>query len=274
MRIDLHSHSSVSDGLDAPAGLVRKMRDAGIEAFALTDHDTLQGLPEARAEAEKLGIDLISGAELSADFQGQDDVHILALFVDEKNDRFKSRLADRQKNRRRRGELMAEKLIEAGYALDLDAIRQDVGDGVWGRPHLARALVRAGHASSNDDAFNRLLGREHPWYVPSTKWQAVDVLQAIREAGGVSSLAHSIWYKDPESLIRALAAEGLDALEVFHPDHGPQEEARFGALARDENLLVTAGSDFHGTPEGRKHPGGVVGTAEMLGLLRARARSR
>ena len=272
MRIDLHSHSSVSDGLDSPAALVGKMRDAGIDAFALTDHDTLQGLPEARAEAEKAGIDVIPGAEVSADFQGQDDVHILALFVDEKNDRFNTRLAERQKNRRRRGELMAEKLIGAGYALDLDAIRQDVSDGVWGRPHLARALVRAGHASSNDDAFDRFLGREHPWYVPSTKWQAFDVLATIREAGGVSSLAHAIWYRDPEALARALAGAGLDAVEVFHPDHGPEEEARFGALARELDLLVTAGSDFHGTPEGRKHPGGVVGTAEMLGLLRARAR--
>jgi 3',5'-nucleoside bisphosphate phosphatase len=274
MRIDLHSHSSVSDGLDSPAELVRKMKDAGIEALGLTDHDTLQGLPEARAEAEKLGMELIPGAEISADFQGQDDVHILALFVDEKNDRFNSRLEERQQNRRRRGELMAEKLIEAGYALDLDGIRRDVGDGVWGRPHLARALVLAGHAASNDDAFSRFLGREHPWYVPSTKWPALDVLEAIRQAGGVSSLAHAVWYKDPPGLIRALAAAGLDALEVFHPDHGPEHEARFGGLAREENLLVTAGSDFHGTPEGRKHPGGVVGTAEMLGLLRARARSR
>lgn len=272
MRIDLHTHSSVSDGLDSPAALVGKMRDAGIDAFALTDHDALQGLPEARAEAEKAGIELIPGAEVSADFQGQDDVHILALFVDEKNDRFNTRLAERQKNRRRRGELMAEKLIQAGHALDLDAIRQDVGDGVWGRPHLARALVRAGHASSNDDAFDRFLGREHSWYVPSTKWQASDVLATIREAGGVSSLAHAVWYRDAEPLARALAGAGLDAVEVFHPDHGPEEEARFGALARELDLLVTAGSDFHGTPEGRKHPGGVVGTAEMLGLLRARAR--
>jgi hypothetical protein len=274
MRIDLHSHSSMSDGLDSPAELVRKMKDAGIDAFALTDHDTLQGLPEARAEAEKLGLELISGAEVSADFQGRDDVHILALFVDESNDRFNSRLAERQQIRRRRGELMAEKLIEAGYQLDLNAIREDVGDGVWGRPHLARALIRAGHASSNDDAFNRFLGREHPWYVPSTKWHAPDVLAAIREAGGVSSLAHSIWYEDPPGLVRALAAQGLDALEVFHPDHGPAEESLFGGLAREENLLMTAGSDFHGTPEGRKLPGGVVGTAEMLTLLRARARSR
>jgi predicted metal-dependent phosphoesterase TrpH len=221
-----------------------------------------------------LAWNLIPGAEISADFQAQDDVHILALFVDEKNDRFNFRLEERQQNRRRRGELMAEKLIEAGYPLDLDAIRHDVGDGVWGRPHLARALVLAGHAASNDDAFSRFLGREHPWYVHSTKWPALDVLEAIREAGGGSSLAHAVWYKDAPGLIRALAAAGLDALEVFHPDHGPEQEARFGGLAREESLLVTAGSDFHGTPEGRKHPGGVVGTAEMLGLLRARARSR
>ncbi len=274
MRVDFHSHSSVSDGLDSPEELVRKMRDAGLEAFALTDHDTLQGLPQARAEAKKFGLDLIPGAEVSAEFLGQDDVHILALFVDERDGRFNQRLAERQENRRRRGELMAGKLIEAGYALDLDAIRQDVGDGVWGRPHLARALVRAGHASSHDDAFKRFLGREHPWYVPSTKWPAPEVLEAIREAGGVSSLAHAVWYRDSERLIRALAGAGLDALEVFHPDHGPEEEARFGKLAHELDLLVTAGSDFHGVPQGRKHPGGVVGTAEMLGLLRARARPR
>src|SRR6185503_15061465 len=94
----------------------------------------------------------------------------------------------------------------------------------------------------------------------------------IREAGGVSSLAHAVWYRDADPLVRELAAVGLDALEVFHPDHGPEEEARFGALARELGLLASAGSDFHGTPEGRKHPGGVVGTAEMLGLLRSRAR--
>jgi predicted metal-dependent phosphoesterase TrpH len=272
MRIDLHSHSSVSDGLDSPAELVRKMKTAGIETFALTDHDTLQGLPEARAEAEKIGVGLIPGAEISAEFHGQDDIHILALFVDERNEAFHSRLAERRENRRRRGERMAENLIAAGYALDLDAIRQDVGDGVWGRPHLARALVRAGHAASHDDAFDRFLGREHPWYVPSTKWQATDVLQAIHDAGGVSSLAHAVWYRDAEDLARALASAGLDAIEVFHPDHDAAQETRFGGLARELQLLVTAGSDFHGVPDGRKHPGGVVGTAEMLGLLRARAR--
>jgi predicted metal-dependent phosphoesterase TrpH len=272
MRIDLHSHSKVSDGLDSPAQLAQKMSVAGIEAFALTDHDTLAGVPEARAEAARLGLELISGAEISADFEGQDDIHILALFVDETHSKFNARLAQRQEKRRTRGEQMAKNLVAAGYSLDLEAIRADVGDGVWGRPHLARALVQAGHAATQNEAFEKFLKREHPWYVGSEKWPAVDVVAAIRSAGGVSSLAHAVWYRDSEALIRRLAAVGLDAVEVFHPDHGPEEEARFGELAKELELVVTAGSDFHGVPEGRKHPGGVVGSAEMLGLLRTRSR--
>ena len=165
---------------------------------------------------------------------------------------------------------MAKKLVEHGYAIDLEAIRSDVGDGVWGRPHLARALIRAGYAASNDEAFDRFLGREHPWYVAYEKWKASEVVRAIRAAGGVSSLAHAVWYKNTDALVRALAADGLDAIEVLHPDHGPEEERRFGSLARELGLATTAGSDFHGTPEGRKRPGGVFGDAAMLAALRAR----
>ena len=185
MRVDLHSHSNVSDGLDSPSELVRLMAYAGISAFALTDHDSLQGLPEARREANALGIELIPGAEISASFEGQDDIHILALFLDENNERFNGQLVIRQENRRRRGEKMAAKLIEAGYSIDLDAIREDVGDGVWGRPHLARALVRAGHARDNDDAFDRFLNRGEAGYVAHEKWDARDVVRAIRAAGGI-----------------------------------------------------------------------------------------
>jgi predicted metal-dependent phosphoesterase TrpH len=274
VRVDLHTHSSVSDGLDSPAELVRHMSYAGIDAFALTDHDTLQGLPQAREEAERLGVELIAGAEISANYAGSDDIHVLALFVDEGHAGFRATLAQRQENRRTRGERMARKLIEAGYAIDLSAIRDDVGGGVWGRPHLARALIRAGYAKDNDDAFDRFLGNEHPWYVPYEKWPAGDVVRAIREAGGVSSLAHAVWYPDIEGTVRGLAAEGLDAVEVFHPDHGPEEEGRLGALVRELGLAATAGSDFHGVPEGRKHPGGVWGDGEMLGILRSRARRR
>ncbi len=270
MKIDLHSHSTVSDGLDSPAALVGRMADAGLDAFALTDHDTLQGLPEAREEARRRGIELISGAEISAEWGGQDDIHIVALFVDEKNAAFNAALSLRQEERRTRGERMAKKLVEHGYRIDLDAIRADVGDGVWGRPHLARALIRAGYAATNDEAFDKFLGRDHPWYVPYEKWKAAEVVKAVRAAGGVTSLAHAVWYKDTEALVRALAGEGLDAIEVFHPDHGPEEERRFGALALELDLATTAGSDFHGTPEGRKNPGSVFGDAAMLAALRAR----
>ena len=275
MRVDLHSHSNVSDGLDSPAELVRLMAYAGVSAFALTDHDSLQGLPEARREAESARHRAHPGRrDLRELTSGQDDIHILALFVDEKNERFNGQLVIRQENRRLRGEKMAVKLGEAGYALDLEAIREEVGDGVWGRPHLARALVRAGHAKDNDDAFDRFLHAGVPWYVASEKWEAGDVVRSIRAAGGISSLAHAVWYKELETMARGLAAEGLDAVEVFHPDHGPEQEARLGQLVNELGLAVTAGSDFHGTPEGRKRPGGVSGDGEMLGILRARARRR
>ena len=250
------------------------MAAAGIGALALTDHDTLRGLPEAREEARRSGIELIPGAEISANFAGQDDVHILALFVDENNVSFNDNLAERQENRRSRGERIAQKLREAGFAIDLDGIREDVGHGVWGRPHIARALIRAGYATTNDEAFDRFLGDEQPWYVPTEKWAAAEVLAAVHAAGGVCSLAHCVWYRDAETLIAGLAAHGLDAVEVFHPDHGPAEEERFGKLAGELGLAVTAGSDFHGAIEGKKAPGGVSGDGRMLDILRARRPSR
>ena len=274
LRVDLHSHSRVSDGLDLPAELVRGMAAAQVGAFALTDHDTLQGLPEARDEARRVGIELIPGAEISASVAGQDDVHILALFVDETSAEFNASLAERQESRRTRGERMAKKILEAGFAIDLDAIRQDVGDGVWGRPHIARALIRAGYAANNDEAFDRFLGPEQPWYVPNEKWAAADVLTAVHRAGGVCSLAHPIWYRDAEALIAGLATQGLDAVEVFHPDHGSSEVERFGRIAAELGLALTAGSDFHGTVEGRKFPGGVTGDERMLAALRSRAPRR
>ncbi|MGH9443588.1 MAG: PHP domain-containing protein, partial [Thermoanaerobaculia bacterium] len=193
-KVDLHSHSTVSDGLDSPTRLVEKMWQAGVSALALTDHDALAGLPEAREAAASTGLRLIPGAEISADADGGDDVHILGLFLDEGNEVFRGKLELRQKNRKLRGEQMAHNLVAAGYPLDLDAIRADVGDGVWGRPHLARALVAAGHAKDNDDAFARFLHRKCPWYVPAEKWAAREVVASIREAGGISSLAHAVWY--------------------------------------------------------------------------------
>jgi 3',5'-nucleoside bisphosphate phosphatase len=273
-RIDLHSHSNVSDGLDAPAALVRRYHAAGITALALTDHDTLAGLPEARAEAARWAMELIPGAEISADSESGEDVHILALFVSETEPILNGRLAERQRQRATRGERMARNLVAAGYDIDLDAIRADVGDGVWGRPHLARALVAAGHVSSMNEAFDRFLHAGLPWWVSSEKWPAGEVVQTIRRAGGLAVIAHPIWNRDPEGLIRALASSGLEGIEVFHPDHGPAEEERFGRLARELSLAVTAGTDFHGTVEGRKNPGAITGDQAMLDALKERLEAR
>ena len=273
-RVDLHSHSTVSDGLDSPTELVEKMSRAGVSALALTDHDALGGLPEARKAAAAVGIDLISGAEISADASNGDDVHIVALFVDEQNETFRRQLETRQENRKLRGERMAQNLIAAGYPLDLDAIRADVGDGVWGRPHLARALVAAGHAKNNDDAFARFLHRGCPWHVPQEKWQAGEVVEAIRAAGGVSSLAHAVWYKDADGVVEELVDRGLDAIEVFHPDHAEAEIERFSKLAKRFRLLATAGSDYHGVEEKGKAPGSVTGDRRMLDALEERRDSR
>lgn len=266
-KVDLHSHSTVSDGLDSPTRLVEKMRQAGVSALALTDHDALGGLPEARIAAASAGVQLIPGAEISADASNGDDVHILGLFLDETNEAFRRKLELRQESRKLRGERMAQNLVAAGYPLDLDAIRADVGDGVWGRPHIARALVAAGHAKDNDDAFARFLHRKCPWYVPAEKWMAAEVVESIREAGGVSSLAHAVWYKDPDGVVEELVERGLDAIEVFHPDHGEAEVERFSKLARKFRLLTTAGSDYHGVEEKGKAPGSVTGDRAMFEAL-------
>jgi len=273
-KVDLHSHSTVSDGLDSPAALVEKMWKSGVSALALTDHDALGGLPEARAAAERVGMRLIPGAEISADAPDGEDVHLLALFVDENDAPFRRQLETRQENRRRRGEKMAENLIAAGYPIDLAEIRRDVGDGVWGRPHLARALVKAGHAKDNDDAFARFLHKGCPWHVPQEKWNAAEVVRAVREAGGISSLAHAVWYRNPEGIVESLADAGLDAVEVFHPDHGSAENERFGRLAKKHRLLETAGTDYHGVEEKGKIPGAVFGGRSMLDALEERRASR
>ena len=192
---------------------------------------------------------------------------MLALFVDERNEALHQALPEAggaPHPRRADG----EEAIEAGFAIDLDAVREDVGDGVWGRPHIARALIRAGYAATINEAFDRFLGEEHPWYVPYEKWNAAEVIAAVHAAGGVCSLAHAVWYRD--DAVAGLATHGLDAVEVYHPDHGPEEE-RFGRLAREFSLAVTAGSDFHGAIEDRKAPGGIFGDAEMLETLRGRA---
>lgn len=250
---DLHFHSSASDGVEAPAALVARAVSAGLSVAALTDHDTVAGVEAFEDAAAGTGLVAAGGTELSVD-EGGEDVHLLGLFVDPTEPTLASRLAFFREVRTRRGEMIVERLNGLGVALDLGAIRAEVGEGAFGRPHVARALVARGVVGSVAEAFERFLGEGAPAFVPKAKWGLGEAIGAVRRAGGLAVLAHPAWYRDPHGLFRRGRDLGLDGIEVFHPDHGEREEA-FLHDAEGLGLLVTAGSDFHTGADGGRSLG-------------------
>jgi predicted metal-dependent phosphoesterase TrpH len=193
----------------------------------------------------------VPAVELSAR-HGKEDAHVLGLFVDPSHEGFRERLARFRDERATRGEEMVSRLSALGYPVDLAAIRGVVGDGSFGRPHVARALVAAGHVADEDEAFGRFLARGGPAWLPKPKWVMVEAIAAIRAAGGLAVLAHPHWHDDPERVIREGTEAGLDGIEAGHSDHDAEEESRFRALGRELGLLATAGSDHHGAADGRR----------------------
>jgi 3',5'-nucleoside bisphosphate phosphatase len=251
---DLHCHSTFSDGLESPAQLVQRGVDAGLSVLALSDHDAVHGLPEFEAAAKGTGLVTVTASELSTRCDG-DDVHVLGLFLDPDEPELRARLALFREDRDTRGNAMVEKLLALGLPLDIEEIRVVVGEGAFGRPHIARAMVAKGYVKTLDEAFDRFLTRGRPAYVPKPKWSLEEAIAAIRKAGGLSVVAHPIWYRDPEKVVSLGVAAGLDGLEVIHADQDGQKENAFGVLAERAGLLKSAGSDYHGPPEGRKRIG-------------------
>jgi predicted metal-dependent phosphoesterase TrpH len=196
----------------------------------------------------------VTATELSTRCDG-DDVHVLGLFVDAEEPRFLARLSTMRADRDRRGEAMVEKLAAAGMPLDLAEIRAVVGEGAFGRPHIARAMMKKGYVSSFDEAFDLYLTKGKPGYVGKPKWGLEDAIDSIHTAGGLAVIAHPVWYKDPEKVVALGVAAGLDGLEVIHADQDGQKESEFAKLAETHGLLRSAGSDYHGPPEGRKRVG-------------------
>ncbi len=270
---DLHCHSTFSDGVEPPRALVARALEAGLGALALTDHDAVHGLPDLERAARGTGLVTVAGAELSVRCDG-DDVHVLGLFVDPDEPALVSRLAEFRAARDRRGEAMVEKLATLGIRIDLAAIRGVVGDGAFGRPHVARALVESGHVASFDEAFERFLGRGAAAYVAKPKWTLRGAIEAVHAAGGLAVLAHPVWYADPEKVTALGVEAGLDGVEAIHADQAETDERSYLDLARRFRLLVSAGSDYHGPPEGRKRVGACRLPAEEWGRLVAAARAR
>ncbi|CAN5789277.1 PHP domain-containing protein [soil metagenome] len=243
--IDLHLHTTASDGSLAPADLVARAASAGISTLAVTDHDTVAGLPAAGAAAAARGLSLVNGIEITA-VEGGRDVHVLGYFFDPQNAPFEAFLGTQRMDRVRRAEEMAARLASAGYPIDVTQLLEDgtVRGRSIGRPHVAEALIAAGHVVTRDEAFDRFLCYGRPAFVPRRGASVADVIGVLSAAGGIASLAHpGLTRVDP--LIPSLAAAGLAALEVRHSDHDAETEARYRALAAANRLAVSAGSDFH-----------------------------
>ena len=245
--IDLHLHTTASDGALAPCDLVARAAGAGLSTISVTDHDTLAGLAEARAAAAARGITFIAGIEITAVEEGH-DLHVLGYFVDPDSTALAEFLSAQRADRLRRVREICHRLGALGIEISADAVIGHVSaypTRSVGRPAIADALVRAGHARDPEDAFTRLIGSGCPAYVPRCGVSAAEVVRIIDCAGGLASLAHPV-LAGVDHLIPSLAAGGLAALEARHPDHPPEVEARYRAMASRLGLAVSGGSDFHG----------------------------
>jgi len=271
---DLHCHSVFSDGVETPAALVGRAVRADLAALALSDHDAVHGLPAFESAAAGTGLIPVPATELSARCDGE-DVHVLGLFVDPGEPGFDARLRQMRRDRDLRGEEMVEKLAGLGMPLDIAEIRRVVGDGAFGRPHVARALIAAGFVRDLDEAFQKFLARGKPGYVPKPKWSLAEAIAAIRKAGGLSVVAHPVWYADPEKVVAQGVEAGLDGLEVVHSDHNGAATGEFSRLAARYRLLRSAGSDFHAATEGGKSVGSCrLGAEDWERLVEAAVRRR
>jgi len=280
LRVDLHTHTSYSDGLDSPTQLVAKAAKQGLHSMAITDHDILTALSEAQQAGFDYGVEVLVGIELTVQYQQYDDIHLLGYFFDPAHAALQAQLALAQQHRVQRGVEMLERinalLVQDGKApLDTERVLQSAR-GALTRPHLAHALIARGYASNIQNAFENFL---IPCNVPKAALGAEAALHLIAQAGGVCSLAHpGTLSTDPEvlhPLLDAFKAMGLVGLEVYHHCHYPDALALFQSCATRYGLVATGGSDYHGRPEGavlgQIAPGYAVPEHVLSDLQRAHA---
>ncbi len=250
MVIDLHTHTSYSDGTDTPAQLINKALAAGISIIGLTDHDSISGWQEA-TDALRTGISLVPGAEISCQTPDGISVHILGLLFDSNNSELMNTLEKTRENRHGRMEKIIARINEAGIDITMDDVLEQLSDGATlGRPHLADALVKKGIVASRDEAFTQMLHNNSKYYVSHYSPTPEAAIKLIKAAGGVSVIAHpmashrgrTISLETFGSIIQA----GLDGIEVDHRDHSPEEKSQLIKLANESNLVMTGASDYHG----------------------------
>ncbi|MCX7855506.1 MAG: PHP domain-containing protein [Anaerolineae bacterium] len=262
-RVDLHVHTTASDGSLTPAEVVQLALEQGLAAIALTDHDTIEGLAEAWAAANGTGLEVVPGVEISSDWP-VGDFHILGLYVDPWDGPFSECLQSMKAARLQRARKILERLAALGMPLEWDEVTRFCnGNCTIGRLHIAQAMVRRGYVSDVYEAFRRYIGRDGPAYVPRLRMAPVEVIGLIRRAGGVAVLAHPAASGVMEH-IPTLASLGLQGVEVYYPDHSPEDVKVLLAMARRYRLLVTGGSDFHGFGLGAGAPLGSMNVPLQL----------
>jgi len=257
--IDLHLHTTASDGRCTPRELVDRAADCGLSVMAVTDHDTTTAIAEVQAYARERGIDTLSGIEITAVEDGR-DVHVLGYFLDPAEPALIEFLRTQRETRVARVHAIGARLAELGVPIDvqelLDEAARQPGRSI-GRPQVARALQRAGHVADTQEAFDRFLAAGGPAFVSRPGSPPEEVIGIIHRARGLASLAHPLRTRI-DSRITALAAAGLDCLEVYHSDHDEADTNRYRQIASGLGLLMTGGSDFHGEPSHGLEPGAAT----------------
>lgn len=247
--IDLHTHTTASDGTTPPSDLIEQALNAGLEAIAITDHDTFAGYDEASPMAATAGLDLVCGLELSTKYNKR-SIHLLAYFpVRPPTAEFRDWLRFNQDSRRDRNRRLAQRLQSLGLDVKLEEVER-LGRSLAGRPHFAQILVQKGYVSSYQEAFDEYLDEAAKGYVDRDEAQLGDAIERVAAAGGIPTIAHPIRVTRDAATLRALLVEmkprGLAGIEVFHSDHAPMDSTEYQKLAQQFDLLPTGGSDFHG----------------------------
>ena len=274
-RADLHAHSTFSDGVLSPSQLIDLAYRNGVRIMALTDHDTTEGLPEAfRAAARYPDFTLIPGIEMSTDVPGN-EVHILGHFIDWKNEAFQRELTHLRKSRLSRARKMVERLNRMGKPVAWERVRAIASKGAVGRPHIALALVEAGHVSSVNEAFDLYLSRNGPAYVERERLTPGQVVELLLRVGALCTLAHPRDLHQLDELLANLKEAGLTSMEVYYQNYEPKEIKRLRTLAKRFDLLPLGGSDYHGLggPQQRE-PGDIPLPMEPVEQLLALAKER
>jgi len=276
-EVDLHCHTTASDGALTPTELVARAAQMVLKVIAITDHDSVDGVAEALTAGQKYGLEVIPGVEINTDVPGS-EVHVLGYFVDHHDAFFKSELARLREGRVGRARRMAEVLTEMGMPIDFQRIMEIAGEGSVGRPHVAQALVEAGYVRTTGEAFERFIGRRGPAYVNRMKFTPAEACVLIRQAGGVPVLAHPVFYDehggiqtplDLDTALPELLDAGLLGIEVYYRNYDAVTIEYLLHIARRYGLLVTGGSDFHRVLPNQPDLGGVYVPMKVVRRLHA-----